>query len=137
MNWKQKFGDTHLAAVVAVITALILAGCALRGPSEAVLQQEVRHIGRTFKNWTNQPVEKFLKAYPEPLETLDMGGGKVRYSIDYTPRSDNYDESRYYLLYFYISEKGIIYNTDYSKESRPGVDQGFVRFKPVGAYSRD
>ena len=65
-------------------------------------------------------VEDFLKQYPEVQDHLDIGGDKMRFTYLSIP-PDNYEEyiimSRYriYRLYFYVSDKGIIYDTDYQK----------------------
>ena len=103
MNHKNVFTLTVLAA-------LLLAGCA--GTSPEVLQAEAAGIKRGIAGWHDQPVEKFLKMYQEPKKTMNLGGTKVRMTLHYTPPLNNYEGTRFYELYFYVSEEGRIYNTD-------------------------
>ena len=109
MNHKHIFTLTALAV-------LLLAGCA--GISPEFYQNEAAGIKRSIAGWHDQPVEKFLKMYQEPKETMNLGGTKVRLTLHYTPTVNNYNGSRFYELYFYVSEEGKIYNTDLRRMSR-------------------
>ena len=105
----------HVLTLTA-IAALLLAGCA--GISPEALESEQQAMQANIARWQNQPIEKFLKLHQEPRETMDIGGGKVRLTLHYTPIDKNYEYSRFYDLYFYVSEDGIIYNTDLRRMSR-------------------
>ena len=98
-----------------LIVVFILSVC---GVSKTTLQQEAQDVTGILNSWQGKSVENFLKANSQVVESLSLGGGKVRYAIIHTPRS-NYEyyviagRYRYYLLYVYVSELGIIYATDY------------------------
>ena len=88
---------------------LLLSSCAaiIGIPSKDKLATEQSKIEGNLSSWIGSSVENLVKSYPNVSETLDLGGGKVRYSfrqptIDYVM----FVGYRYYELYFFVSEDG-------------------------------
>ena len=103
------------------ILVLLISGCAaiIGIPSESTLAKEQLEIEDTLRSWKGSSVEKLVQSYPNVSETLDLGGGKIRYA--YPQRSVDYVMFlgyRYYELYFFVSKDGTIYDTGYEMKFR-------------------
>lgn len=114
MNLKPKL--TYLAGISVLILASLISGC---GVSKARLAEEERYVENLLNSWEGKTVEAFVKANPQ-VESLDLGGDKVRYTTYYVP-PNNYEyyvivgRYRYYALYFFVDPSGIIYETAYTR----------------------
>ena len=99
-----------------LILVFISSGC---GVSKATLNKEQLYVENLLNDWRGKSVEHLLQNNPEVHESLNLGGGKVRYSFLYGQSYGNYEyyviygRYRYYLLYCYVSSSGVIYRTDY------------------------
>ena len=105
-----------LCRALFLIIIISICGCAA---SKSTLAKEEQHINNILKSWEGKSVEEFVSANPH-VESLDLGGGKVRYTTYYTP-SHNVEyfifflRYRHYELYFFVNPSGIIYNTSWSR----------------------
>ena len=100
-----------------MVVMLCICGCAV---SKAILIKEEAKVNHILKNWHRKSVEEFVKIYPR-VDSLDLGGGKVRYTIIYTPvdNSEIYKvfstRYRYYEFYLFVSASGEIYDSSWRR----------------------
>ena len=62
---------------------LLLSGCAATFgvPSDEILLQEKSEIETVLNGWLNKSVEELLDYRSDVFDTLDLGGGNVRYTF--------------------------------------------------------
>ena len=99
-----------------LIVIISICGCAA---SKSTLANEEQHINDILKSWEGETVERFVNANPK-VESLDLGGGKVRYATYHRPSNNGeyfifFIRYRYYELYVFVNPSGIIYDTSWAR----------------------
>ena len=103
--------------VFVMVPMLYICGCTV---SKATLTKEETKVNHILKYWHGKTVEEFVKVYTR-VDSLDLGGGRVRYTIIHTPidNSEIYKifstRYRYYEFYLFVSASGNIYDSSWRR----------------------